>query len=344
MDADATRSRRPGLGAAVRERRLQAGGQAANVSAMSPPMHDGAAYIDGEIVPIAEGRIPITDTGFVRSDVTYDVVGVWNGSFFRLDAHLERFARGCERLRLVPPLSAERIAALLHELVAVTGLRDAYVEVICTRGPAERGSRDPREFHNRLYAYAIPYVWLLRPEEAERGMDAVVARSVRRIPPTSVDPTVKNFHWGDLTRALYEAYDRDARYPILLDADDNVTEGPGYNVFAVLDGRLRTPDAGVLEGITRRTILELAAEAGIATTVAPLPATALARADELFATSTAGGVMPITSLDGAPVGGGGVGRLTRRLRDLYWAAHDDPRYTSPVTYAAAAGAVPISDV
>lgn len=299
---------------------------------MTAPMHDGAAYIDGEIVAIADARIPITDTGFVRSDVTYDVVGVWKGSFFRLDAHLDRFERGCERLRLALPLSRDRVAALLHELVAVTGLRDAYVEVICTRGPAAHGSRDPREFRNRFYAYVIPYVWLLRPEE--EGMDAVIARSVRRIPATSVDPTVKNFHWGDLTRALYEAYDRGARYPILLDADDNVTEGPGYNLFALVDERLWTPDAGVLHGITRRTILELAAEQGIATVVAPLSAAALTRADELLATSTAGGVMPITSLDGVPVGHGGVGPVTRRLRDRYWAAHEDPRYTSRIDYSA----------
>ncbi len=299
------------------------------------PLSDGAAYIDGEIVPIGEARIPITDTGFLRSDTTYDVVAVWKGSFFRLDAHLDRFEGGCRKLRLSPPLERQRIVAVLHELVRVTGLRDAYVEVICTRGVAERGIRDPRRFRNRFYAWLVPYVWLLAPEEAERGMDAVIARSVRRIPSSSFDQTVKNFHWGDLTRGLYEAYDRGARYPILLDSQDNVTEGAGYNVFAFLDGRLSTPDTGVLEGITRRTILELAGQQGITTAVEPLPAETLARASELFATSTAGGVMPITTLDGEEVGDGKLGPLTRHLRDLYWAAHDDPRFAMPVDYGAA---------
>lgn len=294
-------------------------------------LKDGAAFIDGEVLPIAQARIPITDTGFLRSDVTYDVVAVTNARFFRLATHLARFERSCHELRLKLPLDRERIASVLHRLVAATGLRDAYVEMICTRGRAEKGLRDPRGFANRFYAFAIPYVWLLRPEESETGMDAVIARSVLRIPASSVDPTVKNFHWGDLTRGLYEAYDRGARYPILIDAAGNVTEGPGYNIFALIEGTLRTPDAGVLLGVTRRTILELADKHRIATAVQPLPAGSLADAAELFATSTAGGVMPITSLDGKPVGDGGVGPLTRRLRELYWAAHGDPGYSTPVS-------------
>ncbi len=294
----------------------------------------GAAYIDGDVVPIAEARIPITDTGFLRSDATYDVLAVWNGSFFRLEEHLERFERGCAKLRLKLPLEHEQIVAILHRLVAHSGLREAYVEAICTRGVAERGIRDPRRFTNRFYAYAVPYVWLLRADEGEQGMDAVVVRTVRRIPAAAFDQRVKNFMWGDLTRGLYEAYDRGARYPILLDDADDVTEGPGYNVFALVEGRLMTPASGVLEGITRRTVIEIAQERGIATVVGPLPARLLYEAAELFATSTAGGVMPITTLDGAAVGTGSVGELTRELRELYWSAHDDPRYATPVDYQA----------
>lgn len=297
---------------------------------------DGAALIDGEVVPIAQASIPIIDTGFLRSDVTYDVIGVTQGSFFRLDAHLERFERSCRELRLKPPVDRVQIISLVDRLVAATGLREAYVEVICTRGMAEAGVRDPRRFANRFYAFVIPYVWLLSQQEADTGMDAVVARTVVRIPPASFDPTVKNFHWGDLTRGLYEAYDRGARYPILLDGSDKVTEGPGYNVFAVIDGRLVTPNVGVLLGVTRRTVLELAAEHGITSAVEPVPVDSLYTAAELFATSTAGGVMPITSLDGEPVGDGSVGPLTRRLRDLYWAAHSDPMYATPVDYGSAA--------
>jgi branched-chain amino acid aminotransferase len=295
---------------------------------------DGAAWVDGEIVPIADAKISILDTGFSRSDVTYDVVGVWGGAFFRLDEHLERFERSCRELRLDPGLDREAMADILFALVRRSGLREAYVETLCTRGVSRRGVRDPRTFENRFFAYAVPFVWLLRPEDPDAGMDAVIARSVYRIPEQSVDPTVKNFHWGDLTRALYEAYDRGGHYPILLDADGNVTEGAGYNVFALAGGRLLTPAHGTLRGITQRTVLELAAEEGVPAETTVIPEATFRAAEELFATTTAGGVMPITSLDGEPVGDGRPGPLTRRLRDLYWAAHGDPRYARPVDYGA----------
>ena len=300
----------------------------------APGFETGAAFVGGERVPIGEATISILDTGFSRSDVTYDVVGVWNGAFFRLDDHLARFERSCAELRLTLPYSREEMTEILLDLVRISGLRESYVEVLCTRGVPPAGSRDPRTFQNRFYAYAIPYVWVLRPEDAETGMDAVIARTVQRIPTASVDPTVKNFHWGDLTRGLYEAYDRGARYPILLDGQGNVAEGPGFNVFALVDGRLLTPESGALEGITRKTVMELAAEEGIPVEACVISEAEFRRGAELFATTTAGGVMPITSLDGEPVGDGKVGPVTRRLRDAYWAAHDDPRYITPVHYSA----------
>jgi branched-chain amino acid aminotransferase len=293
----------------------------------------GAAYIDGETVPIGQARIPITDVGFSRSDVTYDVVAVWRGAFFRLDDHLERFEHSCSRLRMTLPLDRDGMKEILHNLVRRTGLRESYVDVICTRGVPLAGSRDPRTFENRFYAYAIPYVWILRQDDPGAGMDAVIARTVRRIPTDSVDPTVKNFHWGDLTSGQFEAYDRGGSHPVLLDHDGNVTEGSGYNVFALVGDRLLTPESGTLEGITRRTVLELATAEGIKAEPAMISEGVFRSASELFATSTAGGVMPITSLDGRPVGDGRPGPVTTLLRDRYWQAHEDPRYATTVDYA-----------
>jgi branched-chain amino acid aminotransferase len=305
----------------------------AEAAPAAPGFEQGAAFAYGRYVPIDEARISILDTGFSRSDVTYDVVAVWGGAFFRLQDHLERFERSCGELRLRLAHDRDEIASILMELVRLTGLRAAYVETLCTRGVDRGGVRDPRTFENQFFAYAIPYVWLVEPGDDTTGMEAVIAGSVRRIPSTSVDPTVKNFHWGDLTRALYEAYDRGARFPILLDHDGNVTEGAGYNVFALVDGRLLTPSSGALQGITRRTVLELAEREGIPAEAVRLPEETFRRAAELFATSTAGGVMPIVSLDGQAVGDGSAGPVTRRLHDLYWRAHEDPRYITSVDYS-----------
>lgn len=297
---------------------------------MSGAFDAGAAFIGGRVVPVGEAAIPILDVGITRSDVTYDVVAVWDGAFFRLDDHLDRFEASCRTLRLQLPYSRAEVVAILCDLLRTSGLRDSYVEVICTRGIPPAGARDPRTFSNQFYAYAIPYVWILRPEDREQGMDAVITRTVERIPASSVDPRVKNFHWGDLTRGLYEAYDCGARYPILLDSAGLVTEGAGYNIFAFVDGELLTPADGVLEGITRKTVLELAQEEGIPVRIASIPAARLTAASEMFATSTAGGIMPITSLDGLPVGDGKPGPATRILLEKYWSAHNDPRYATPV--------------
>ena len=293
----------------------------------------GAAYVRAQFVPIDEATVPVLDVGFSRSDVTYDVVAVWEGAFFRLHDHLARFERSCRELRLTLKHDRAGLVAILMELVRVAGLRAAYVETLCTRGVDRAGVRDPRTFENQFIAYAIPYVWLFKPGDGDTGMDAVIARTVRRIPSSSVDPTVKNFHWGDLTRGLYEAYDRGAHYPILLDYEGNVTEGAGYNVFALVGGRLMTPSSGALEGITRRTILELADREGISAEAVSLPEETFRGATEMFATSTAGGVMPIVSLDGRPVGNGKPGPVSTRLRELYWQAHEDPRYITPIDYS-----------
>ncbi len=296
---------------------------------------NGCAWINGEFCPIERAAIPITDTGFTRSDVTYDVVGVWNGRFFRLDDHLDRFERSWRAMRMQPHLAREDMRRILVECVARSGLRDAYVEMILTRGVPVDGDRDPRNFENRFYAFAIPYVWIARPERQLAGLAIVIANSARRIPPDSVDPTVKNFHWGDLVRGLFEAYDRGAVTAVLLDGDGNVTEGPGFNVFALSNGRLVTPAHGVLQGITRRTVLELAARSGVETAVIPFGADALRAAREVFLTSTAGGVMPVTKVDDTVIGNGEPGPLTLALRDAYWAAHDDPAWTVAVTYPGA---------
>jgi branched-chain amino acid aminotransferase len=155
---------------------------------------------------------------------------------------------------------------------------------------------------------------------------------VTRIPPQSVDPTVKNYHWLDLDLALLDAYDHDADLVVLRDLSGAITEGPGYNVFAHLDRRWLTPGHGTLAGITRRSVIELARETGQRVDEGLLTAADLLAADEVLVTSTAGGVMPVTVIDGRPVGPGTPGPLTTGLRDRYWASHQDPGYSTPVRY------------
>ncbi|MEM9602885.1 MAG: aminotransferase class IV [Pseudomonadota bacterium] len=291
---------------------------------------DGAAFVYGELVPIAEAKISLLDWGFLHSDATYDVVHVWEGRFFRLDDHLDRFHDGMAALRMVAPYPRERIRSVLADCVAVSGLRNAYVEMITTRGQPRPGSRDPRSCVNQFFAFAIPFVRIAEPNH---GLHLLISDR-QRIPPQSVDPTVKNYHWLDLVMGQFDAFDRGAETVAVVDENGNVTEGPGFNVFAVSAGTLTTPASGVLRGVTRRTAIEIAAALGHPLVEAPLSPAQVHAADEVFATSTAGGIMPITRVDRHAVGNGAIGPITRALQARYWSLHGEPAYTTAVDYAA----------
>jgi branched-chain amino acid aminotransferase len=291
----------------------------------------GSVFIDGDWKPLSEAKISLFDWGFTRSDATYDVASVWKGAFFRLDDHLDRFFASMTKVRMAIPYSRAEVRQILHGCVRAGGLADAYVAMVCTRGVPPPGSRDPRLATNRFYAYAVPFVWIAPPEKQRSGIDLHVSRRVR-IAPESVDPTVKNYHWLDLVQSMFDAYDRGADTSCVVDGEGNVAEGPGFNVFAVRAGVVRTPARGVLEGVSRRTVLELCEALAIPVRVAALPAADLAGADEVFLSSTGGGVLPIAKVDGRPLRGEFPGPVTQRLQAAYWALHDEPRHRDPVSY------------
>ncbi len=297
----------------------------------SPDYSKGVACVRGQYVPIAEASIPITDWGFLRSDATYDVVTVWDGAFFRMDAHLERFLLSCKRWRLDPGLNAEQIAQTLTQCVRLSGLRASYVEMICTRGQPPWGSRDPRLAVNQFYAFAVPYVWLANEEQRTNGLHLSIS-DVQRIPSASVDPRAKNYHWNDLTMGLLGALDAGADSVVLVDAQGNVVEGPGFNVFCVRQSAVVTPAQGMLEGISRRTVIEMAQSLRLEVQVRALPADELRSADEVFLSTSGGGVLPVTVVDGAAIGDGKPGAITRRLVDTYWAWHRDPAVNRAIDY------------
>jgi branched-chain amino acid aminotransferase len=291
----------------------------------------GAAHVDGRLVPIEEAKISLLDWGFLHSDATYDVAGVLKGKFFRLDDHIERFFASMQKLHMSIPHSRSDLRAILIDCVRASGLRDAYVEMICTRGLPKPGSRDPRTCTNQFFAFAIPFVWIANPEKQKEGLHLIISRW-QRIPPESVDPTVKNYHWLDMVMGLFEAYGRGGETAIVVDTYGNLVEGPGFNIFAVKGNILTTPAQGVLEGITRKTAIELATACGYEVVQRNLPADEALAANEVFITSTAGGIIPITKIDGQAIGSGAPGQITQKLQNRYWEVHEDPRYTLKIDY------------
>jgi branched-chain amino acid aminotransferase len=298
--------------------------------ALSPSYAQGVAYVDDRYVPVGDARIPLLDWGFTRSDACQDTISVWDGQFFRLEDHLDRFERSWKSLRLTNPLSKDEVRDVVHKLVAVGGWRDAYVQIIMTRGIPPIGSRDPRQCQNRFQAFAIPYVWIASPEKQKEGLSVHVS-DIRRVPAQSVSPSIKHYHWLDFEMGLFEALDCSADTVLLKSMDGFISEGPGFNVFAVVDGKLVTPKTAALEGMTRRTVLELSREIGIEAEEINLDLDSLIGAEEAFLTTTAGGILPVTVVNGRKIGNG-PGALTAKLHREYWDRRTRGWLGSPALY------------
>ena len=293
----------------------------------------GAAWMNGKVLPISQATIPVNDWGLVHSDITYDVVPVIGGAFFRFDEYLARFLSSMENLHLDPGMTKLDIQVALHQMVGKANLRDSYVAMVCSRGkPKISGSRDPRDCENHFFAWCVPYVHIIKPEVVEQGATAWIAQNAYRIPENSVNPRVKNYHWGDFTQGIFEAKDKNYETVILLDYDGNVTEGPGFNVFAVKEKVLITPDRGVLAGVSRKTVLEMADYLGINTSVRSLSVEELLDADEVFLSSSGGGVIPIIRVNETIFGNGASGPISVRLNETYWKWTTLEKYRDPIDY------------
>ena len=293
---------------------------------------EGCGYMDGKYLPMSEMRLPVTDLGFQLADMCYDALHIYNGRYFRMDDHLDRFQRAIESRRY-ETLETDRdgFAEILQECASKSGLRNAMVTIVATRGTPSSGHKDLRSCQNRLMVWAVPYYSVVTEEESHTGCDIVVAET-QRIPPEAVDPTIKNYGRLDFVQSLFEAYERKAKYAVLLDSKGNVTEGRGWNIFGLKKGRLVSPDEGVLPGITRKTVIELAGQLNIDARLERMTVNDLKLADEVFITSTAGGIVPVRSIDGEIIGEGDAGPVTQRLTTMYWDLHADDAFSSPVNY------------
>jgi branched-chain amino acid aminotransferase len=288
--------------------------------------------VDGAYGPLLDAKLPIRDFGLTHADQTYDVTHVWNGGFFRLDDHMDRFEASLAGMRLNPRLTRAEMVAVLEGCVRRSGLRYALVYWACTRGAPPPGSRDPRAARSVFLAYAQPLVLRGGPAEMRRGLAVRISPDVRRIPPDSLNPHWKNVHWGDFTRALFDAQDLGFDTTLLLDHQGRVTEGPGFNVMALVRGELVCPAEGTLEGISARTMLEIAAELGLPARYGDLSPEDLRQSEEAFITSTSTGLFPITRVDDRVLSNGAPGPVAVRLLNEYYRRKQAGWRITPIRY------------
>ena len=288
----------------------------------------GMTYINGEFVPADRATLPLMDAGFWLGINVFDVLSARQGHIFKLAAHVDRFYRSLHAVRITIPFTREEFGQLIVETVRRSGLENSYIQTIATRGLRTEGPIG--EWQPTVIINAVPYFEIVAPEVAARGLRVRIS-SVRNVPIQSVDAKIKTFNRLHSYLARLEALDSGADDAIMLDLEGYVTEGRGANVFIVRDGQLFTPPEGLLEGITRETVFELAVQEGLSAREERLTPYDLYNADEVFYCTTAGGIMPIVEVDRRKVGSGLPGAITDRLRAAYWTAHISGPHATPVS-------------
>lgn len=273
-------------------------------------------YLNGDFIPAANACIPVLDRGFLFGDSVYEVVPVYGGQPFRLEAHLERFSRSLAALDMAEPLAGEQWREVVRQLVARNGMPDALVYAQVTRGVGKVRDHGKVEGLTPTVFARVSAFPTLTPAQRAAGMSAITLEDIRwrrcDIKATTLLANVL---------ARKQAYAENADEAILI-RDGLVTEGAASNVFVVLDGLLITPPKTheILAGITRDVVLELADEAGLPFAEAALSAEDLMRAGEIWITSSSKEVLPVVRLNGSPVGTGQAGAQWRRINDLFTVA------------------------
>ncbi len=289
---------------------------------MSPAQGRSLAWLDGRVMELSEARIPVTDHGFLYGDGVFEGMRALRRRIFRLDDHMRRFAASARAIALELPGGIEAVRAALFETLRASGRDDAYIRVIASRGDGALGV-DPTSCQVPRLLCIVDVLRLYPPEKLEAGIDLITS-SYRRPPADVLDPRVKSLNYLNNALAKLEARQRGADEALLLGLDGRVAEASVANVFALREGALLTPPAvdGALEGITRRSVLELARAAGISAREQSLGRIDFFAAEEAFLTGSGAGIVPIRSLDGRALGAGRPGPVYRQLHAAYLAAVD----------------------
>ncbi len=273
--------------------------------------------IDGELHGEGDARVSVFDRGFLYGDSVFEVMRTYKGVPFAERAHLERLARSAERVLIPMPVDLDTLSREIGATLEAAANDESYVRVVITRGTGPL-SYDPTTARDPLrVVIALP----LRPQPPEMYQDGVNVCLLRAARPTD-EPRVAGVKASNYLAnllAVHEAHERGGYEAILLGPTGEVLEGASSNVFAVRNGSVRTPrlEAPILAGITRKTVLALARDGGIPVEEAALFPRDLYDADEVFITSSLREVVPVTAVDGRPVGDGKPGPVTRRLHAAF---------------------------
>jgi branched-chain amino acid aminotransferase len=273
------------------------------------------AWLDGSWLPVEEARVSVLDHGLLYGDGVFEGIRVYRSRPFLLDEHLARLEASARAILLELPFDRPALAAACAEAATRTGLDDGYLRLVVTRGAGQLGVSPHTCERPTTFLIAAPLQ--LYPADCYRDGVVVVTSAIRRANPDALPPQVKSLNYMTSVLASLDARRQGAHEALVLNAQGHIAECSADNIFLVSGGVLRTPVAshGALDGITRRLVLRLAAEAGVPVAETLLsPADAWA-ADELFLTGTGAEIVPVRMLDGRPLPA--ERPVTGRLRDAF---------------------------
>lgn len=270
-------------------------------------------WIDGKYCDTANAKVSVFDHGLLYGDGVFEGIRVYGRRVFRLRQHVDRLYASAKGVWIEIPMAKDAMQRLVEEAVAKSGLEDAYIRLVVTRGIGDLGL-DPRKCPKPSIILIVDSIRLWPADRYEKGLTVLTA-------PTpinhreSLSPRIKSLNYLSHILAKVEGIAAGVDEVIMLDASGYVAEASGMNLFAVSNGTLKTPPAyaGILRGVTRDAVLELAREATYAIEEVPLNRYDLYTADEVFFTGTAAEIVGVAKLDGRVIGTGAPGPVTKEL-------------------------------
>jgi branched-chain amino acid aminotransferase len=274
-------------------------------------------WINGKLFDKSDAKISVFDHGLLYGDGVFEGIRIYGGKVFRLREHIERLYESARHILLEVPLNREQITQAVLDTVKSNAKQDGYIRLVITRGAGSLGL-DPHKCSDPQVIVIVDDISLYPVEFYDKGLRVVTA-SIIRNHPNALNPRIKSLNYLNNILAKIEADRAGCQEAIMLNHNGEVAECTADNIFVVKHGVLRTPHlvAGILEGVTRNAVIELARAAKITVQEMALTRHDVYSADECFLTGTAAEVAPIAECDGRPIGTGKPGPLTRQLRERF---------------------------
>lgn len=273
--------------------------------------------INGQLFAKEEAKVSVFDHGLLYGDGVFEGMRSYGGKVFRLDEHLKRLYDSAKAIQLRIPIEPAALGEEVKRTLEVNKIVDGYVRLVVTRGAGSLGI-DPNKTSDPQVIVIADHIQLYPPEYYENGLQIVTASTIRNH-PAALNPRIKSLNYLNNVLAKLEGLQAGCIEALMLNHKGEVAECTGDNIFIVSDGVLRTPpiEAGILQGITRDTVIDLAERAGIAVDQSPLTRHDVYVADECFLTGSAAEVIPVIQVDQRSIGDGKPGRLTQQLMKAF---------------------------